>query len=103
MGAHDGSGATSATDYFFSQYAVSGLNWAYNRSDRPAIGVNLCFGVSAGASVAAVLYLILSPLRKDYEAEIDLGAVNSPSQVNSGILPSGWPDMLPPAVTSRMA
>jgi len=58
----------------FAQYALCGLNWGYKRSERPAIGVGLCVAVAIGAPAAAGLYLILSPLGKDYESDLEVQA-----------------------------
>ncbi|KAL9316204.1 hypothetical protein ACSQ67_017205 [Phaseolus vulgaris] len=55
----------------FAQYALCGLNWGYNRSDRPAIGVGICISFAIGAPAVAGLYAIVSPLGKDYNSEMD--------------------------------
>lgn len=73
----------------FAQYALCGLNWGYKRSNRPAIGVGLCLAVAIGAPAAAGIYVIVSPLGKDYETEDDpeagviTNAEHSQSDVNS--------------------
>lgn len=50
----------------FAQYALCGLNLGYRRSHRLAIGI----GVSISAAIAG-LYFIMSPLRRDYNSEMD--------------------------------
>ncbi|XP_042481653.1 uncharacterized protein LOC122062079 [Macadamia integrifolia] len=55
----------------FAQYALCGLNWGYNRSERPLIGVGLCLVFSIGAPAVAAVYCFLSPLGKDFESEMD--------------------------------
>jgi hypothetical protein len=55
---------------------LAGLNWGYKREDRPAIGVAVTLTAAIGFSVAASLWLILSPLGKTYdyvEMEEDIG------------------------------
>ncbi|GAQ78281.1 PLAC8 family protein [Klebsormidium nitens] len=51
----------------FSQYALAGLNWGYSRHDRPAIGVAVTLCAAIGFSIAASIYLIVSPLGKTYD------------------------------------
>ncbi|MED6209166.1 hypothetical protein PIB30_052146 [Stylosanthes scabra] len=55
----------------FSQYALCGLNLGYKRSERPVIGVGICVSFSIASPAIAGLYIILSPLGKDYDCEID--------------------------------
>lgn len=71
----------------FAQYALCGLNWGYKRSDRPAIGVGLCLAFSIGAPAAAGIYVIASPLGKDYETKDDLeaGVVTNAEQNQSDL------------------
>ncbi|KAL1290156.1 hypothetical protein HN51_058551 [Arachis hypogaea] len=54
-----------------SQYALCGLNLGYKRSERPVIGVGICVSFSIATPAIAGLYIILSPLGKDYDCEID--------------------------------
>ncbi|KAK6943232.1 Protein of unknown function DUF2985 [Dillenia turbinata] len=55
----------------FAQYALCGLNLGYRRSQRPAFGVALCLSVAIAAPAIAGVYLIASPLGKDYDDEVD--------------------------------
>ncbi|XP_062092402.1 uncharacterized protein LOC133798202 [Humulus lupulus] len=55
----------------FAQYALCGLNWGYKRSERPPLGVGVCISVAIAAPAIAGLYLIVSPLGKDYDSGID--------------------------------
>ncbi|XP_024927504.2 uncharacterized protein LOC125418125 isoform X2 [Ziziphus jujuba] len=55
----------------FAQYALCGLNWGYKRSERPAIGVGICISFAIAAPAISGVYLIVSPLGKDYDSEID--------------------------------
>ncbi|ONK62702.1 uncharacterized protein A4U43_C07F7070 [Asparagus officinalis] len=55
----------------FAQYALCGLNIGYPRSKRPAIGVGICVSIAIAAPAVAGVYNILSPLGKEYDAEID--------------------------------
>ncbi|XP_071722869.1 uncharacterized protein [Rutidosis leptorrhynchoides] len=58
----------------FAQYALCGLNLGYKRSERPAIGVAICISVAIGAPAIAGVYMIVSPLGKDYTSEGDVEA-----------------------------
>ncbi|XP_061339075.1 uncharacterized protein LOC133285809 [Gastrolobium bilobum] len=53
----------------FAQYALCGLNWGFNRSERPAIGVGICIFIAIVAPALAGIYCIVSPLGKEYEAD----------------------------------
>lgn len=55
----------------FAQYAVCSLNLGYKRSERPAIELGIAISVAIAAPATAGLYIILSPLGKDYDCEID--------------------------------
>ncbi|KAL5539946.1 hypothetical protein UlMin_043869 [Ulmus minor] len=55
----------------FAQYALCGLNLGYRRSERPAIGVGICISVAIGAPAISGLYLIISPLGKEYGSGMD--------------------------------
>ncbi|KAM7274697.1 hypothetical protein ACFE04_016563 [Oxalis oulophora] len=55
----------------FAQYGLCGLNLGYKRSTRPAIGVAICIAVAIGAPAIAGVYLIVSPLGKDYDSQSD--------------------------------
>ena len=54
----------------FAQYALCGLNLGYRRPQRPVIGVALTISVAICAPAVAGLYNNLSPLGKDYEAQV---------------------------------
>uniref|UniRef100_A0A0D6QR86 Uncharacterized protein n=1 Tax=Araucaria cunninghamii TaxID=56994 RepID=A0A0D6QR86_ARACU len=68
----------------FAQYALCGLNWGYKRSERPAIGVGLCLAVAIGAPAVAGLYLILSPLGKEYDIDLEAGGITDVEVIESG-------------------
>ncbi|KAJ1419264.1 hypothetical protein SESBI_15217 [Sesbania bispinosa] len=53
----------------FAQYALCGLNWGFNRSERPLVGVGICISIAIGAPALAGIYCIASPLGKEYEAD----------------------------------
>ena len=53
----------------FAQYALCGLNLAFNRSKRPAVGVGICVSIAIAAPILAGLYCIVSPLGKEYESD----------------------------------
>ncbi|XP_022642146.1 uncharacterized protein LOC106773908 [Vigna radiata var. radiata] len=53
----------------FAQYALSGLNWGFSRSDRPIVGVVICISIAIAAPSVAGVYSIASPLGKEYETE----------------------------------
>ncbi|KAF4369186.1 uncharacterized protein LOC115703563 [Cannabis sativa] len=55
----------------FAQYALCSLNWGYKRSERPPLGVGVCISVAIAAPAIAGLYLIVSPLGKDYDSGMD--------------------------------
>lgn len=55
----------------FAQYALCGLNLGYRRSERPALGVGICVSLAIGAPAISGLYLIVSPLGKDYDPVTD--------------------------------
>ncbi|XP_059627921.1 uncharacterized protein LOC132270741 [Cornus florida] len=55
----------------FGQYALCGLNLGYKRSERPALGVGLCISVAIAAPAIAGVYMIVSPLGKEYDSELD--------------------------------
>lgn len=55
----------------FAQYALCGLNLGYKRSERPAIGVGICISLALAAPAVSGVYLIVSPLGKDYDSEMD--------------------------------
>ncbi|GAB2288163.1 hypothetical protein Dimus_022505 [Dionaea muscipula] len=55
----------------FAQYALCGLNVGYKRSERPVIGVAVCISVSMGAAAFAGVYMIVSPLGKEYDFPSD--------------------------------
>ncbi|GAB2229459.1 hypothetical protein Droror1_Dr00023602 [Drosera rotundifolia] len=55
----------------FAQYALCGLNVGYKRSQRPVIGVAICISVAIGSPAVAGLYMIVSPLGKDYDFQSD--------------------------------
>ncbi|GMH05061.1 hypothetical protein Nepgr_006901 [Nepenthes gracilis] len=71
----------------FAQYALCGLNVGYKRSQRPVIGVAICISVAIGAPAIAGVYLIASPLGKEYdfhsdeEAQVHLSAGKQPAQL----------------------
>ncbi|KAK7349729.1 hypothetical protein VNO77_07346 [Canavalia gladiata] len=53
----------------FAQYALCGLNWGFNRSQRPAVGVGICISIAIASPALASIYCIFSPLGKEYEAD----------------------------------
>ncbi|KAG4393210.1 hypothetical protein GLYMA_03G041200v4 [Glycine max] len=53
----------------FAQYALCGLNWGFNRSERPVVGVGICISIAIAAPALAGVYCIASPLGKEYETE----------------------------------
>ncbi|KAL2337637.1 hypothetical protein Fmac_012083 [Flemingia macrophylla] len=53
----------------FAQYALCGLNWGFNRSERPLVGVGICISVAIAAPAIASVYCIASPLGKEYEID----------------------------------
>ncbi|KOM57915.1 hypothetical protein LR48_Vigan11g094800 [Vigna angularis] len=55
----------------FAQYALSGLNWGFNRSERPVVGVGICISIAIAAPSLAGVYCIVSPLGKEYETDED--------------------------------
>lgn len=55
----------------FAQYALCGLNLGYRRSERPAMGVGICISLAIAAPAISGVYLIVSPLGKDYDSEMD--------------------------------
>lgn len=71
----------------FAQYALCGLNLGYKRSERPALGVGICISVAIAAPAIAGLYLIISPLGKDYdsvtdeEAQVQISAAEGPEKL----------------------
>lgn len=71
----------------FAQYALCGLNWGYRRSERPALGVGVCISLAIAAPAAAGVYLIVSPLGKDYhpgtdeEAQVQISAAEGPEKL----------------------
>lgn len=71
----------------FAQYALCGLNLGYKRSERPALGVGICISVAIAAPAIAGLYLIVSPLGKDYdsgideEAQVEISAAERPEKL----------------------
>ncbi|GAB4832017.1 hypothetical protein Ancab_006034 [Ancistrocladus abbreviatus] len=55
----------------FAQYVLCGLNVGYKRSERPVIGVAICLSVAIGAAAVAGVYVIVSPLGKEYDYDSD--------------------------------
>ncbi|GAB4827665.1 hypothetical protein Ancab_034550 [Ancistrocladus abbreviatus] len=55
----------------FAQYALCGLNVGYRRSERPVVGVAICISVAIGAPAVAGVYMIVSPLGKEYDYHSD--------------------------------
>ncbi|KAL9303704.1 hypothetical protein ACSQ67_020967 [Phaseolus vulgaris] len=53
----------------FAQYALSGLNWGFNRSERPVVGVCICISIAIAAPALAGVYCIASPLGKEYKTD----------------------------------
>ncbi|KAK7390262.1 hypothetical protein VNO78_25561 [Psophocarpus tetragonolobus] len=53
----------------FAQYALCGLNWGFNRSDRPVVGVGICISIAIAAAALAGLHCIFSPLGKEYDTD----------------------------------
>nr|KYP45492.1 hypothetical protein KK1_032966 [Cajanus cajan] len=53
----------------FAQYALCGLNWGFNRFERPVVGVGICISIAIAASAIAGVYCIASPLGKEYEID----------------------------------
>ncbi|TKY63593.1 hypothetical protein E2542_SST13471 [Spatholobus suberectus] len=53
----------------FAQYALCGLNWGFNRSERPVVGVGICISIAITAPALAGVYCITSPLGKEYETD----------------------------------
>ncbi|XP_021732573.1 uncharacterized protein LOC110699358 [Chenopodium quinoa] len=68
----------------FAQYGLCGLNVGYKRSERPVLGVAVCISVAIAAPAIAGVYMILSPLGKEYgydqtvdeEAQVPMTAAN---------------------------
>lgn len=54
----------------FAQYSLCGLNVGYKRSERPPLGVAICISVAIAAPAIAGIYIILSPLGKEYEDDL---------------------------------
>ncbi|XP_071732734.1 uncharacterized protein [Rutidosis leptorrhynchoides] len=55
-----------------AQYALCSINVGYTRSKRPAIAVAITISVAIAAAAIAGLYIILSPLGKDYDTTQDV-------------------------------
>lgn len=46
----------------FSQYALCGLKWGFNRSERPVVGVGICISIAIAAPALAGVNCIASPI-----------------------------------------
>ncbi|XP_020146192.1 uncharacterized protein [Aegilops tauschii subsp. strangulata] len=67
----------------FAQYALCGLNIGYRRSERPPLGVAVTISFAFGAALFASVYNIVSPLGKDYDAEVREGDPEAQAGVTS--------------------
>ncbi|KAG5088979.1 hypothetical protein JHK86_001591 [Glycine max] len=49
-----------------NHYALCGLKWGFNRSERPVVGVGICISIAIAAPALAGVNCIASPIGKDF-------------------------------------